>query len=95
MGKIKLGVRARCSVTGFEGILTAKVEYLNGCIQYAIKPRWSKDGSYMNEGVYVDVQQLEYVDEGFNKKPQKKSIGGSNTQAPSPNYGGSNKEVSR
>ena len=29
--KIKLGIKVRDKVTGFEGIATARIKYLNGC----------------------------------------------------------------
>lgn len=44
-----LGVRVRDMVTGFEGIVVARVEFLNGCIQYMVKPnKLGKDGKQIN-----------------------------------------------
>ena len=53
MKKIKLGNQVKDIVTGFEGIATAKVEYLNGCIQYYVKPKIDEDGKYPS-GQYLD-----------------------------------------
>jgi len=81
MSKIKLGVKAKDVVTGFEGIVTAKVEYLNGCVQYALKPKIDpKAKEKMPEGIYIDAQQLEYVNEGVNIK--SKAIGGPQQDCP-------------
>lgn len=72
-GVIKLGFKVRHKITGFEGIVVAKAEYLNGCIQYGIKPKMGKDGK-MPDVEYIDFDELEIVDEGI-KKPDD-SIGG-------------------
>ena len=58
-----LGKLLRCKITGFEGIAVSKVEYLNGCIQYCLKPK-TIDGK-MPEGEYIDIQQLEVVGDGI------------------------------
>lgn len=71
---IKLGQKVKDKVTGFEGITTARVEYLNGCIQFCVKPKVSDDGK-MPEGQYLDIAQLEFVDDGI-------SIKSSNTGGP-------------
>ena len=57
---MKIGQKMRCKITGFEGIATSKIEYLNGCIQYCIKPKMDKDGK-MPEGEFIDVEQLEVI----------------------------------
>jgi hypothetical protein len=60
---IKLGQHVRDVVTGFTGIATAKVEYINGCTQFAIQPATAADGKYP-EPVYLDHQRLEVVGAG-------------------------------
>lgn len=64
MKDIKLGTRIKDKVTDLEGIAIAKISYLNGCVQYSIKPKVTKDGK-VNEGEWVDSQQVEIVDEGI------------------------------
>jgi hypothetical protein len=67
--EFKLGSKLRDTVTGFEGIATAKITYLNGCIQYCVKPKVTKAKSdTMPEGQYIDAQQLELVDKGISIK---------------------------
>lgn len=62
--EFKLGNRVRDIVTGFTGIATSKVEYINGCTQYGIKPPVDKDGK-MPDTNYIDHAQLEFVDDGI------------------------------
>ncbi len=62
---IKLGQKVRDKITGFEGIATSKAEYLNGCIQFCVRPRIDKEGK-CQDGEYFDVEQLEPLEESIN-----------------------------
>ena len=53
--KVELGDKVQNKVTGFEGIVTARVVYLNGCIQFCVQPSVDKDGKQ---------QDFHYHDEG-------------------------------
>ena len=44
MNEIKLGQKAKDIITGFEGIIVGKADYLYGCSQYGIVPQLNKDG---------------------------------------------------
>lgn len=68
--EIKLGNKVRDKVTGYEGVATARVEYLNGCVQFCVKPRVGSDGK-MPDHEYIDVQQLEVVSQGDTITPSK------------------------
>ncbi len=70
---IKLGVQARDKITGMEGIITARCEYLNGCIQYCIRPKLASDGK-LQDGYYFDEAQIEVIGEGLNI-PQRQTGG--------------------
>jgi len=59
---IKVGQQVRDVVTGFEGIATSKVEYINGCTQFGVQPK-AVDGKFP-EAVYLDHQRLQLVGEG-------------------------------
>ncbi len=64
--KFTLGQRVRCTVTGFEGILIARVDHLNGCVQYCVKPPTPADKpTERPDGYYIDEETLEYIDEGI------------------------------
>lgn len=61
--EIKLGQKVKCKVTGIQGIVTAKCEYINGCVHYGVTPP-STDGKYPDTS-YIDYQQLEIIDDGI------------------------------
>lgn len=58
--KFNNGDRVRCFVTGFEGIVTGRADYLNGCVSYCVKPRVGDDKK-MPEGAWLDEPQLELI----------------------------------
>lgn len=68
--EIKLGVEAVDRVSGFKGIITSRIEYLNGCVQFAITPKVDKDNK-REDGVWFDVGQIEVVGPGLTVKPKK------------------------
>lgn len=60
--RFELGEELRDKISGFTGIAITRVEFLNGCIQYGLKPKCNeKEPHKMPEAVHVDVQQLEKV----------------------------------
>jgi len=58
-----LGDKLKDRVTGFEGIVIARSEWLNGCKQYCLKPPVDKDGK-VQSGEWIDQEQLKLVKEG-------------------------------
>lgn len=50
-------MNVRDTVTGFTGLAVVKAIYLNGCVQFCVKPPIN-DGGEMQAGEYIDVQQL-------------------------------------
>ena len=58
-----LGKEARDKVTGFEGIIIGKINYLFGCAQYGISPK-AKDGK-VNETNWFDEGRIEIIGEGI------------------------------
>lgn len=42
--KFNLRDRVSDSITGFKGTITARTEWINGCIRYAVQPKIGKDG---------------------------------------------------
>lgn len=66
---IKLGNKVEDQVSGFTGIATARVEYLNGCIQYCVAGR-SFDGK-PGENIYFDEHQLKVLEIGLEIEPRK------------------------
>lgn len=89
--EIELGNKVRDRVTGFEGIATAKILFLNGCVQFCVKPSLSKaqinKGEY-TEGQYVDVGQLVFVSKGLVELSGEKDDGGMMSDMPGDTYRG-------
>ena len=78
--KFKNGQKARDIVTGFTGTITARVEYLNGCIQYCLSPQTDKNGN-MAKDEYLDEGQIEILPEP-KKEVKAKSTGGPQRNCP-------------
>ena len=58
MTKISLGCRVTDTINGFTGLTTGRLEYLNGCRQFLVKPEaLDKDGK-PQEGIWIDEQYL-------------------------------------
>ena len=58
-----LGKKAKDKITGFEGIITSRHEYLTGCAQYGIQPQIDKDGKVPDKA-YFDEGRIEITGEG-------------------------------
>lgn len=82
----KLGSKVRDVVTGFEGVATSRVEYLNGCVQYGVQPKCGDDGK-LPEAVYLDHQRLELAD-APPLSLASSNTGGPQRDAPSASYRG-------
>lgn len=65
---IKLGDKVKDIVSGLSGIVTSKVEYLNGCIQFGIEPPMPDGGKLTLH--YVDEGQLKKMKGGLNVEPK-------------------------
>jgi len=73
MFKYSLGDLLRDGITGFEGIVMARVEYFTGCIQYGIQPATlDKDGK-MPDWEWLDEGRLS---PGHSSKSLKKGVAG-------------------
>ena len=68
--EIKLGDTVKCLITGFQGIVTSKMEFLNGCIQYSLAPKVGKDNKLQDE-ICIDSQSLRVVKKGPRHKYDK------------------------
>lgn len=77
--EIKLGDKVRDEITGLVGIAVARIEFLNGCIQYDIQPPMNKKGE-VPASEWVDVQQLEIIEPA--KAKETDPNGGGNRNYP-------------
>jgi len=56
--KFKLGEKVKDIITGWKGTVTARIEYLNGCLQYCVESKVDKEGK-IKKAPYIDEGQLE------------------------------------
>lgn len=76
-----LGKRAKDKITGFEGIIVARLFYIFGCGQYGIAPE-AKDGK-VNDTAYFDEGRVEVTGDGIDPASvQAENPGGVNRDAP-------------
>ena len=61
---MQLGQKARDKVTGFEGTVTGRAEYLTGCTQYCLAPKTLPDGS-IRSAEWFDEGRLETLEGGI------------------------------
>ena len=54
---IKLGERVKDTITGFEGIVVCKANYLNGCVQIQVQSQELDDGKIVKPE-WIDEPQL-------------------------------------
>jgi hypothetical protein len=58
---ISIGSRVKDTINGYAGLAVGRIEYLNGCRQFLVKPEeLDKDGK-PQDGVWIDEQNLEFI----------------------------------
>ena len=82
MYKYNLGDKLVCKVTGFSGIVTARVEFLNGCVQYCLQPSVNSKGE-IPDFCYLDEHQLARVQSEVVPGPSNRRVGGPQFNTPS------------
>lgn len=58
---IELGQKVKDKVTDFTGIAIAKIEYMNGCVQFCVQPKKAAKDTKFPESQYIDIEQLDVV----------------------------------
>ena len=61
MNRLKVGDRAKDSISGFEGLATGRTEYIGGKIQFEITPTNLTETGLPYEGIWFDEERLEKV----------------------------------
>lgn len=82
---IKLGSKVRDTISGYEGIATARTEYLYGCVRITIESQTLKDGKPV-EAAWFDEQRVEVLEEGAPvvQPTSSAKAGGPQNDPPSP-----------
>lgn len=75
MSQIKCGDLARDTITGFEGIVVARTEWLNKCVRLTIQPRELKDGKPVENHTF-DEEQVELVTPDAHVETKVRQTGG-------------------
>lgn len=82
MNGIELGDEVECVITGFKGIATGVMQYINACGRILVQPKTGKDGKHP-EGMWMDTLQLKVKKKSVFKrtqngesKPDKEARGG-------------------
>lgn len=58
----ELGMLARDKITGFKGVLTARVDPIDSCIQYVVFPKTDEKGA-MQSGEWLDEGRVEIIND--------------------------------
>lgn len=61
--ELKLGIKMKDNITGFEGVAIAKTDWLYGCSRYTLQPIKLKDDGSLNDTQTFDELQLTAVEE--------------------------------
>jgi hypothetical protein len=72
MFKYEMGSQVKDQITGFEGIITARHEFINGCKQYSVEGKVGSDND--TKGFSFDEERLEVS--GETKKIAAEPSGG-------------------
>ncbi len=64
--EIELGDKVKCKYTGFKGVTVAKTEFINGCVQFSVVPKWDGKSVTMEE-MGVDESSLKIIKKGKRK----------------------------
>jgi hypothetical protein len=60
--KVQLGDTVKDRITGFQGVVTGRCEYITGCNQVLVVPKIKSDGSF-SESVWFDEQRVDILSE--------------------------------
>lgn len=58
---INLGAKVKDRVTGFDGIVTARCEHLDGTVQFMVEPKWQHDAMPI-DGRWFDQARLDSIE---------------------------------
>lgn len=77
---INVGDLAKDTITGFEGVIVAKCQYLFGCSRVLIEPCALQENGQPHESCWFDIYRIEIVKEKYFSKnvesAQKNDPGG-------------------
>ncbi len=83
---IPLGAVAKDTITGFEGVVTGRTEWLNGCVRLYLQPQELHEGQPSKERTFDEPQvvrvQSHYVPDAADTELEGWTSGGTPTGGP-------------
>lgn len=80
------GIKVRDIITGFEGVIMSRTNYLTGCDRYAIQStELNKDGK-PQDWLWFDETMLEVIEEKKIEKQKSRILGGPKPDDPKGKY---------
>lgn len=62
MFKYELGSKAKCKITGYEGLIVARTEWLYGCRRYVLQSSKIQDSGKPSEPLSADEDGIDIVE---------------------------------
>lgn len=78
--EFELGAELEDSITGFRGVATSRIAYINGCVQFGLMQKVKKDGSLLDPQ-FFDFQRLVQISAA---KPMPSRDGGAERMREAP-----------
>jgi hypothetical protein len=73
--KYELGLKARDVITGFQGIIVHRVNFITGCDNYGLQPQNTDEDNKIKDIKQFDENRIEILGEGvknlFDQKPEE------------------------
>ena len=76
---IKLRDQVEDTITGFQGTVVARAEYLNGCVRFGVQPTVTDKGK-LPDWQWIDEQQLNVIEK--REQPAASAATGGPAEAP-------------
>ena len=67
--RVELGSKVRDKITGIEGIVFARTEYLTGCIHVAVQPQKLTSEGKIIDPEWVDETRVDVIGDGVTLNP--------------------------
>ncbi|HPR92276.1 MAG TPA: hypothetical protein PLR64_03430 [Candidatus Dojkabacteria bacterium] len=80
---MQLGKTGKDKITGLEGIIIGRCEYLYGCTQYCLLPKATDNKA--PDGTWYDEGRIEIIDDGIKKEEVKGKRDGGPSCGPASN----------
>lgn len=87
MKQVHLGDVARDRISGFRGVVTARTEWLYGCIRVALAPTLLKESGELREAEWFDENQVDVVERSY-ERPREDQVPSAGTGGPPRAHGG-------